>query len=710
MSNYTFTDIRGTLEATTLLAVFFLPTGFLLGYASNVAGFRIRSTCERFLWSIVLSVSTLPVLAVLLVRFSSFTVTTTLFLVDAAAAIVLAGREFLRASSTSWIPYCTTRIALCMMVVWVVLASFALVDWQIGNRLYVSYLAYDHSIRTILVDAAARTGVPPKNPYFGLGGAPVLRYYYYWYVLCAFPVQLARISPRASLNGSVLWSGFALAALVPLYLKHFSQEREKLRFKSIVGIGLLLVTGYDLIPFLALSWWARPLYGNRGTSGIVLWGDMEWWDTNQVTSWIGSFLWVPHHVASLVACLVGFLLLIMLADNAGIRERVWTALLAGAAFSSAAGLSVYVTFVFCIFVAVWVVIVLVTKSPNLFFTYVGAGAFAILLAIPYLHDLQGPSTAGSRFVFLAFRDYPPAQLWLKLQGVNNAMLLSLSRFPTLFIVYFLEFGIYFFVAWWRLRQEMRNHWQISFQQRAAWVMFVISLMVVSLLASNTTGNNDLGSRGMLVVQFVLLIWAAPLVSELFSREGRLRLGRGWTSALSLSLILGALGTLLQLALLRAYAPAVDAGLSVQTEPWIGRAPGFGKRTLLLRKSLDGLKVNIPRTAVVQYNPATADLNVFHLYTDRQVAAGEDGCGATFGGELEKCKLVYPYISAAFNRPQISDVWNIDQFCDHLQINALVATNSDPVWKDAQSWVWTRPPLFSSEIMRVVACGSHSQAQ
>jgi hypothetical protein len=700
MSGYTLTDICGAVEAAALFGVLFLPAGFLLGYASNVLGFRKRPAAERFLWSIVLSFSISPILAVLMVRFSSLTVTVSLFLLAAAASILLVGRELLHGPSKghgkSWVPDRTTQIALGMMVIWVVLALFALVDWQTGDRLYVSYLAYDHSVRTILVDAAARTGVPPKNPYFGLGGAPVLRYYYYWYVICAFPVHLAGIAPRASLNGSVLWSGFALAALIPLYLKHFCRERENLRLKSIVGIGLLLVTGYDLIPFVLLSRWLH-----------ALWGDMEWWDTNQVTSWVGSFLWVPHHVVSLIACLTGFLLLSTLPDHAEVRERIWVALLAGAAFSSAAGLSVYVTFVFCVFAVVWALTTLVVKGPNQFFTYLGAGVFSLLLAIPYLHDLQGPSTAGSSFVFFAFRDYSVAQLWLRHMGVNNAMVLKLSQLPILFIVYFLEFGVYFLVAWYCLCREMRTHWNIPFRQRAAWVMFSLSLLIVSVLASNTTGNNDLGSRGMLVVQFVLLIWAAPLISELFLLQGRSRLGRAWTIALSVSLLLGALGTLLQLGLLRAYAPIVDAGISVQTEPWIGRAPGFGKRTLLLRKSLDGLKANTPRAAVVQYNPATPDLNVFHLYADRQVAAGDDACGSTFGGELEKCRQVYPYIDAAFNKPATSDRWNMDQLCDAFQINVLVATNSDPVWKDARSWVWTRPPLFSDNTMRAFACGSHA---
>jgi len=697
MNNYTIIDIAGAFEAAALLAIFFLPPGFLLGYLSNVAGFRTRSAVDRFLWSLVLSISISPILAVLLVRFFSLTVASTLFLLAAAVAIALAGREFFSMLANSSAPRKSTRVALCMMAVWVLLALLALVDWQIGDRLYVSYVAYDHSVRTILVDAAARTGVPPKNPYFGFGGAPVLRYYYYWYVICALPVHFAGISPRASLNGSVLWSGFALAALIPLYLKHFTQERENLRFKSVVGIGLLFVTGYDLIPFLALSRWLH-----------ALWGDMEWWDTNQVTSWIGSFVWVPHHVASLIACLTGFLLLSILADDATLRERTWTALLAGAAFSSAAGLSVYVTLVFCVFAAVYAVIVMVAEGPNKLFTYLGAAAFAVLMALPYLHDLQGPSTAGSKFVFFSFRDYPVAQLWLQRQGLNNPTLLALSKVPTLFIVYFLEFGVYFFVACWCFRRDVRNHWNISLRQRASRVMFAVSLMVVTFLASSTTGNNDLGSRGMLVVQFVLLIWAAPLVSELFLPQGRSRLGTVWTITLSFSLLLGVLGTLLQVGLLRAYAPYVDAGLSPQTEPWIGRAPGFGKRTLVLRRSLDAMKAKIPRLALVQYNPANDYLNVFHLYADRQVDAGDDGCGATFGGEIEKCKQVYPYISAAFNRPRIVDAWNIDQFCDQLQIAVLIATDADPVWKDPRSWVWTRAPLFSNTIMRAVPCGSNTQ--
>jgi hypothetical protein len=120
-----------------------------------------------------------------------------------------------------------------------------------------------------------------------------------------------------------------------------------------------------------------------------------------------------------------------------------------------------------------------------------------------------------------------------------------------------------------------------------------------------------------------------------------------------------------------------------------------------------VKAGITRSAVVQYNPATADLNLFHLYADRQAAVGDDSCHAAFGGDLEKCKQAYGYINAAFNSPATVREWNMDRFCDAFQINVLIASDTDPIWKDARSWVWTRPPLFANDTLRTFACGTHA---
>jgi hypothetical protein len=42
---------------------------------------------------------------------------------------------------------------------------------------------------------------------------------------------------------------------------------------------------------------------------------IEWWNPEQVTAWFTAALWVPHHVAALIACLMGFLLLWVLPDG-----------------------------------------------------------------------------------------------------------------------------------------------------------------------------------------------------------------------------------------------------------------------------------------------------------------------------------------------------------------------------------------------------------
>ena len=130
-----------------------------------------------------------------------------------------------------------------MMLAWFLMVQFSLADLQIGHRLYVNYVAYDHSVRVPFVEAAARTGVPPLNPFYGLGKIPVLRYFYYWYVVCALPMRLFGLSAKACLDASVFWSGLGLASIIPLFLKYVLGETDNLRSKSVIGIALLTVTG-----------------------------------------------------------------------------------------------------------------------------------------------------------------------------------------------------------------------------------------------------------------------------------------------------------------------------------------------------------------------------------------------------------------------------------------------------------------------------------
>jgi hypothetical protein len=450
--------------------------------------------------------------------------------------------------------------------------------------------------------------------------------------------------------------------------------------------------------------------------------DLEWWDPNQVTSWLGSLLWVPHHVASLTACMAGFLVISTIDEESLPARRVWAGVISGLSFASAAGLSVYVTFTFAIFAIYWTLRTLLQQRMKTFATYVATGAFSLALSWPFLLDLLSKHVAtglnsggGEHFAVLAIRDFPVVQVWLNKLGLHNLILLDLSQLPVLVLIYILEFGFFAFVLEICFRRDMRQRSSLSRQRRMMWAMLIICLLTMSFLKSSTNVGNDLGFRGILVAQFVLLIWAAPIVHELFCRNRGAALadfgGRRIRFWLILTLALGLAGTACQLVALRIYAPLADAGIwGERIERFFG-TPGlkFGERTYWLRVGLDQFNRLTSSTAFVQFNPVRDEVAIIHLFSARQAVMGDPFCASDFGGDLQACRNVFPTFAAVFNSPSAARKLNLDGFCDEFHINVLVATDIDPVWQDRESWVWLRPSLVANPSMRAIPCGKVSMA-
>jgi hypothetical protein len=65
----------------------------------------------------------------------------------------------------------------------------------------------------------------------------------------------------------------------------------------------------------------------------------------------------------------------------------------------------------------------------------------------------------------------------------------------------------------------------------------------------------------------------------------------------------------------------------------------------------------------------------------------------------------PPISGVFDGGEASDWQRVEAICRELLITALVAKDTDLVWKDQRSWVWTRQPLVANQRARAVLCGS-----
>ena len=136
--------------------------------------------------------------------------------------------------------------------------------------------------------------MPPSNPFFAHPATP-LRYHYLWMLLCSLPLKIFHLSARHLAYAGVIWCGIGLMCVVAIGLKFLLASQTAIARKTLIAVALLGVTGLDILPTLYIAAVRRQWLA-----------DMEWWNQAQITSWAASLLWVPHHVAALIACFVGF--------------------------------------------------------------------------------------------------------------------------------------------------------------------------------------------------------------------------------------------------------------------------------------------------------------------------------------------------------------------------------------------------------------------
>ena len=700
--NLTIQDVLGILLVLPFFSLVLVAPGYLLGLASNVLDFRRRGLSERVLLALAISTAVSPYAINLLCRFFSVVTVSVFYLllgVGFLARLLFEWRQsqYTVRTGTHW----TKKIALCLVSAWVIVCLLSLPDMQLGQRIYSTVATYDHAVRGAFIASAMRTGAPPANPFFYAGSLIPARYYYYWNVLCALPAFLSGGNTRVTIYASCIWSGLLLAAIIPIYLKHFLEQRANLRIASLIGMALIGVTGLDLIStFVEMASRHTPPHA-----------DMEWWDPSQITSWLDSLIWVPHHVAALVACLAGYLFLWKSTCKGELPTRIWLIVLAALGFSSAAGLSVYVTFTFALFILAWVIYLLLRGKILAAVLHGAAGALAFLLSIGYIGDLLGRgiggSAASSHFFALAPRQLPFYFIAVKQDFHVNLTYFCVWVVLALFIV-FVELGIYMLVGLIQANRDWRQWRKLPEAQKALWLMAGASFAVIMCFRSTVIANNDLAYRGAMVLQFVLLLWAAVYLANRITvhceSQARGVSGQRLLDASLVALLaVGGASSLYQLCMLRVY-PLLNDSYN-WTNPL---RMANGHEAFFIRSAYAELDRAVPASAVVQYNPETQLSNQILVYSRYQlVDAGGPDCSTEFGGSLAQCAAVQAGLQAIFD-PHTGDnssKTEVDKICQTLHVNVLVVNALDPVWKREDSWVWQDAPMIQNEFVRIYRCGS-----
>jgi hypothetical protein len=233
-------------------------------------------------------------------------------------------------------------------------------------------------------------------------------------------------------------------------------------------------------------------------------------------------------------------------------------------------------------------------------------------------------------------------------------------------------------------------------------MAAVSVGICTFLRSGVSAGNDLGWRGFLPAQFMMLLWGADLLvrrGERAEKAGQSFSGWWMRSPVWAPLIvLGIAGTLYEVVLLRTYFLWNDAGVT----SWAFFAPDrhFGTRALELRRAYERLDRILPAGAKVQSSPEWRYFDFYNgLYSNRQTVVGDKDCGAVFGGDMTSCAGAFAGVSAIFDGGPKTTWEEVERTCHRLSIDALVVTDLDDAWR-GDDWMRETTPEVSGQHVRV----------
>jgi hypothetical protein len=590
---------------------------------------------------------------------------------------------------------------------WIGVTILSLVDFQRGHQLYTSLFTYDHCYRVNWIESIVRTGVPPANPLYFYKHTVAMRNYYFWYVLCAVVAQFSHLPARAVLNSSCVWSGFALASLVGLYLKHFLAVGVRLRRQFVLAILLMTITGLDIF---ANIWEIFYLH-------LPVHGDLELWSYGPIYSWYASLLWVPHHVASMVCCMFAFLLAYRLGRE-GKRQRVVGIILISTALASAFGLSIFVAFGFFLLMLAWGLWqIAIERTAHAAILMAAGGVGAAILLIPYLSELTQSSSnmQGGKMFGFALREMIPPEGLIATPLLRHLALgypLTARTLADMVLLppgYAIELGFYFAVFLICMIPAWRGRTPLTQAQRTLVFISAAIFPIISFIRSWILESNDFGTRVPAFLQFALLLLASELIFAWRNPAGgpertepSYNAPRWLRSAAYFAIGVGVVSNAFQVLDLRFVIPISEGNLHSSQDPSVGN---YSHKAYISAVGYAKLDTAIPRNALVQFNPNHT--NKLGIITDvmgvnHQIAlnANTEGCGSELGGDPSACPAMSAAIDALFKDATADQA---RATCHQFAIQYLVARAFDRVWQNKQSWVWTLAPVVSDPEFRALDC-------
>ena len=700
MLGFNLQDLLGSIIAVILFPIVSMVPGYIIGWVFDLFNFRKRSLIAKYLIGIVLSNATMPIFAYLVSRFLSINFLAILLTVSTCIALIIHIASLVATKNRPALLSFTKKYAFLLGGLWIIFSLLLLVDIQIGSKLYFANVSNDYTTRIAIINAISRTGVPPINPSYFPGHPEKLTYlYYYWYILPSIIDLIGGnlVNSRQAMTAGTIWGGIALIAITALYLRTRNKNILNSWSAALIGIQLLAVSGLDFIPVVAIDLRARQALGH-----MIFHGQIEGWNM-PIASWLNAITWVPNHISAVAQCITAMLALLTV-DEGNNKQLITSGVLAGICFASAFGTSTWVTLVLALAWILWALILLITKGQRkLFLVMLGGGLLGIGLSMPFILGLLNHTGNSTAILPIAFfvRPFSLVQFLVaeKLQAWVNLLFLPVN--------YLMELGLFFILGIYRLQHykdfAKSNHRFIVVET----ILLAVVAIMLSFMYSTVEGINDLGIRGWLLGQFVLLVWAtdviqiwlenkSPTPKNIFSVIGKQpRIGK----ALQALLIIGLLTTFLEAFLTRTWPMLVDwniAGFPNTLSP----DTNFGIRNYDAKLAYEYTNTHLPIDATIQYNPNISLDRPSGLYGERQVVISDR---TAYGVSATTFQTMQKGVATIF---ELDTTWEeIDKKCTQYSIDVLVINDLDPLWKRLPELEIRRAPLYQNQYYSVNSCGN-----
>ncbi|MFK5968654.1 MAG: hypothetical protein QM487_00815 [Candidatus Marithrix sp.] len=556
-------------------------------------------------------------------------------------------------------------LLLIGMALWAVIPTINIFPALYQDGLFVNDRIFDHA-KVALVDAIAREGMLPINPYYAPNGETIpLIYYYTWHFLASQIKLIANVTGWQAEVAFNWFTGFATISFL-------SALAIRITKRAITGILLLLFAlvgpTSDLLSLLLGPRW-EYLVGYPPVHGLeVLWLQMGW---------------VPQHVFSALALVVLLFIVnqVLISKTFQARYAIVAGLCAAAAFGSSTwvgGIGFVFVLPFVIGTAFWL------RLPSFnYFNTLKIGLLAIficvLFALPLLiSQASGPSLTESELPF-------GLGLYIATRLISKDSFLGYIAHIILFWLQFLplNLGITFILG----SLAMISYSSSKLEKRTFQALSIgatFGFLLITQFVQSTFWNNTFGWRTVLVPVMLLMVWSAIMLTELITDHSmtqwqpRVFLER-WRPMLFTIVVIGlTIGILSSLRLWQwpdpSYNPpnaevlAQHQGFLLQQEAWAKVREYAGTK--------DKVQANPDGYADLTPWPATLP---YALFADRATAYANPEYATVFAYRYDQTEREQQYhlIQNIF-----SDHPNIESIRiahDVLKIKVLLVDKFDRVW-------------------------------